>query len=1450
MQPCPICGRQFTAGRIAAHVENCLREQQRGHLSRPGRTPDGSGMGSEALPFKTGGITKLDSLYQRQVEGQLDMDDFQELLSVSEGRGFLKSVLEEWDSDAEPVDSPDPSRSGRTSNAIENAGIEECTLDVDSTTNGDTALILAARSGHVEVVKWLLNKDADPNLQNEHGEAPLEAAVGFKEGKVAEDMAHMLLASGALVRLTPGTQILHVAAREGNAQALRLLVNTVIEENSDMHPLDVLSIRDASSCTTPFELAMCGVTEGHLEMQTWIQNLSGIGNSRVTLNPQWEGVAEGNGGVMARRVMLVGSFGNCKFDSWNAKTVNKNDGRNETSAELDGYEYEDDVDLDEVALTSDIKKDTDEPMGAAASSNALPETYQSLSPLECESFQLSICHEFSRIMELQETAIWPVYSYLAKYDWDLAKAAQVLSAGPGKALIPMVFQTRNTATVLKEIGSEAITCPHHSCRNIVDTGALTIAMQILQDNKEEGKAESPDKEFKLMGEKETEEALKLERFTVYLKRFNYAEGEEKRVKTLHDALEKALLQVNGDTIPQKPLTRKAKKEKKMKWRRRASHRLLPLTHSTLGRSVDGQLGQQMSELVRHFERMDNDIDGHQTTHGLIRTAPLTQGTRILSAMSSSMRRICDGETNRAAQLLTNIFETNTGIATDISADATLLVNTIQADGYVVSGATSPTCTDYEYSLALSIETQEDGSDGVSEGAESSLLEAVSLMDAGEHEIVLEESGEHIRAASIRALVVLSTHSHKSDMNVRSVLLLTYRKFMTPWQLLQKMIHRFLVPIPASVDRSSHAGVHFQKMHMAPIQIKVLGFFKLWLEDHTYDFIGNHALVNGLKQFLDYIDIFPECTGPWSSKPSRHLLNILKRLPSTFVLRHSLSDPQASQFANAEPPPSILPPGGIGSGSFLPRRGDTMDTACLLNPKEVARQFSIVDHAIFCAIRVPECMHKAWTKPDRRTTEAPNIWKMIQRFEETVEWVTTQIVKQARMADRIFVLEWTIDVATEMLLLNNFHGAYAFFTALNGAPVKRLKQSRQRVHPKKSQCLEDLHRTFRPDQSCQSMRQAMSTARSPCIPHLGIFLGDLTVLDEFDMMIGDKINFRKCRRIAGIIERLLEYQEDGYVFREAKAHKKSVLNLVKKSGLESLAAEVGLVKNGEIASSVPVAKASAPSGEGSIEEGASGRKRTAGALSGAKASTAEGSRPKKRIQREDGMTGRGSKTSKGLRHFSNKVCQKVKSKGKTTYNEVADELVREFAAKVLNNTVDQTYDEKNIRRRVYDALNVLMAMDIITKEKKQISWKGLPSNVDHDLESLRRERKYLEATIQKKRGHLQELLLQQIAFKRLVSRNAKANGSNKDDTGASPDADRVELPFILVSTDQDTVVFKNIESTKDSVFLDFSAPFQIHDDTEVLKQLNLHKAPREELISLIPSELVEFLPEENGGATAK
>jgi len=53
--------------------------------------------------------------------------------------------------------------------------------------------------------------------------------------------------------------------------------------------------------------------------------------------------------------------------------------------------------------------------------------------------------------------------------------------------------------------------------------------------------------------------------------------------------------------------------------------------------------------------------------------------------------------------------------------------------------------------------------------------------------------------------------------------------------------------------------------------------------------------------------------------------------------------------------------------------------------------------------------------------------------------------------------------------------------------------------------------------------------------------------------------------------------------------------------------------------------------------------------------------------------KAEKVGKGLRHFSMKVCEKVKKKGTTSYNEVADELVGEFTNPAhINSMIDQVF----------------------------------------------------------------------------------------------------------------------------------------------------------------------------------
>lgn len=143
---------------------------------------------------------------------------------------------------------------------------------------------------------------------------------------------------------------------------------------------------------------------------------------------------------------------------------------------------------------------------------------------------------------------------------------------------------------------------------------------------------------------------------------------------------------------------------------------------------------------------------------------------------------------------------------------------------------------------------------------------------------------------------------------------------------------------------------------------------------------------------------------------------------------------------------------------------------------------------------------------------------------------------------------------------------------------------------------------------------------------------------------------------------------------------------------------------------------------------------------------------------------------------------------------------------------EPFDQKNIRRRVYDALNVLMAINIISKEKKEIKWIGLPTNAAHECSELEKERAKRLERIKKKKTQLQDLIMRQIAFKNLIDRNQEEE---------NPDPNSIiKLPFIIVNTDKNTIIDCSIASDKSEYLFKFGSTFEIHDDFEVLKRMGL------------------------------
>ena len=192
---------------------------------------------------------------------------------------------------------------------------------------------------------------------------------------------------------------------------------------------------------------------------------------------------------------------------------------------------------------------------------------------------------------------------------------------------------------------------------------------------------------------------------------------------------------------------------------------------------------------------------------------------------------------------------------------------------------------------------------------------------------------------------------------------------------------------------------------------------------------------------------------------------------------------------------------------------------------------------------------------------------------------------------------------------------------------------------------------------------------------------------------------------------------------------------------------------------------------------------------------------------------------------------------------------------------QNHDDKNIRRRVYDALNVLMAMDIITKNKKEITWVGLPGSSavavhqDHlgdgsgvtgrqvnglsrrkRIQQLQDESTERKQSIRTKRECLQELMVQSVCFQNLLGRNharelevSRQQSTTQVNSGKKKSNDfkveeekneKIPLPFIIINTDSKAVVQCEMCPERTNVSFDFSQPFEINDDNEILKRLGM------------------------------
>ena len=194
---------------------------------------------------------------------------------------------------------------------------------------------------------------------------------------------------------------------------------------------------------------------------------------------------------------------------------------------------------------------------------------------------------------------------------------------------------------------------------------------------------------------------------------------------------------------------------------------------------------------------------------------------------------------------------------------------------------------------------------------------------------------------------------------------------------------------------------------------------------------------------------------------------------------------------------------------------------------------------------------------------------------------------------------------------------------------------------------------------------------------------------------------------------------------------------------------------------------------------------------------------------------------GLKEISNRVREIIKRVGTTSYKEISDEIVNEINEK-------NTKDEKNIRRRIYDSLNVMKSMKLFKKDKatKKIVWNFFNEKTTNQINTLCDGESNedggmfdkiskMKQEINTKKNKLNVLQKQLECLNTILDRNKKNQNSDE--------GKRIYFPFIIIefpekSHNQENKIKVAMNETKTQAHFAFDSSNKLYGDLDAILKI--------------------------------
>lgn len=390
-----------------------------------------------------------------------------------------------------------------------------------------------------------------------------------------------------------------------------------------------------------------------------------------------------------------------------------------------------------------------------------------------------------------------------------------------------------------------------------------------------------------------------------------------------------------------------------------------------------------------------------------------------------------------------------------------------------------------------------------------------------HELVYNKEGQ-ISGGSLPALVEqLTTHESTPDAVFVTTFYLTFRLFTTPVELTQSLMDRF-----DYVGNSQTVGV--------PVRLRVYNIFKGWLESHW----SADSDTIALDLILSFATGKLRESIPAAGKRLEELTSKVTEVGTGAVVPRLVSSIGKTGISNTffssnnNDAPSLIITKSQLNALRASKEGRTQCSILDFDPMELARQFTIIESKLFCAIQPEELLALEWTK--KSDSKAFNVKAMSKLSTDLANLVADTILHVEDAKKRAIMIKHWIKIAAKCLELNNYDSLMAIICSLNSSMVMRLKKTWELVSAKTKVRLDELKTITDVGRNYAVLRQRLQNHVAPCIPFVGIYLTDLTFIDVGNgttrQLPGESgsdsmsvINFDKHMKTAKIIGQLQSFQ---------------------------------------------------------------------------------------------------------------------------------------------------------------------------------------------------------------------------------------------------------------------------------------------------------------------------------------